>query len=60
VIRALFLMMAALALLGSLSACGKRAAVMEAPEGDDPSAYPRHYPDHNSDPPGSYVPPATP
>jgi hypothetical protein len=38
-----------------LSACGKKADVMEAPEGADPSAYKRHYPDVSTDPEGIYI-----
>jgi hypothetical protein len=38
-----------------LSACGKKADVMEAPEGADPSAYKRHYPDVSTDPEGVYI-----
>jgi hypothetical protein len=44
-----------LAALCLLSACGKKATVMEAPEGSDPNAYPRHYPDIETDPQGVYI-----
>jgi hypothetical protein len=46
-----------LALMIALSACGKRASMMEAPEGTNAGAYPRHYPDTVLDPQGTYVPP---
>ncbi|MBI3418597.1 MAG: hypothetical protein HY053_00480 [Proteobacteria bacterium] len=48
----------ALVLLSLLCACGRRPQTMEAPEGDDPKMYPRHYPDIRTDPAGTYVPPA--
>jgi hypothetical protein len=52
------IVLACLLMVLALSACGKRASMMEAPEGSDPSAYPRHYPDLSTDPEGTYVPPS--
>jgi hypothetical protein len=51
------LALTALMALCLLSACGKKADVMEAPEGADPKAYPRHYPDVSTDPQGVYIVP---
>jgi hypothetical protein len=50
-----FALLAGLMALCLLSACGKKPDVMEAPEGADPNAYPRHYPDVITDPQGVYI-----
>lgn len=34
------------------AACGKRPDVVDAPEGSDPNAFPRKYPDISTDPAG--------
>lgn len=47
-----------LAVLGvamlALAACGKKPAGVSAPEGADPYAYPKHYPDAGTDPQPTY------
>lgn len=42
------------AFLCILTACGRRASELDAPQGSDPKAYPRPYPDANTDPEGRF------
>jgi hypothetical protein len=50
--------LAILLIAATLSACGKKPEVMEAPVGADPLAYPRSYPDVRTDPDGIYQMPS--
>lgn len=50
----LFILMLCALLL--CSACGKRPDVVDAPDGTNPNAYPRTYPDTSTDPAGRKIP----
>lgn len=50
----LVLCLLALAVCLSLSACGRRPSNVSAPDGADPNAFPRAYPNPHSDPEGTY------
>ncbi len=49
-------MLCLLVVLLSLSACGKRASMMEPAPDVDPQGYDNRYPDARTDPPGTYNP----
>ncbi|NDE90681.1 MAG: hypothetical protein EB059_06035 [Alphaproteobacteria bacterium] len=45
-----------LAIFLSLTGCGKRPDIVDPPDGADPKAYPRSYPDISTDPSGHVNP----
>jgi hypothetical protein len=53
--RPIFSLLILCAMLVLCTACGKRADMLDPPEGGNPRAFPRYYPDISTDPSGVSV-----